>query len=138
MVRGPRFASVGVVVAFAAATLMGCHTEEVDDKAPAHAVIKFEGAVDPAYVGHWKEVGGLSELDLTADGPGSIIAVSEGPAGKSKRTIKSNWLISGKDLLLQYTAGGSEVVLKQSASLAGDSLTVVQAGNKHKTAYKRS
>jgi len=109
-----------------------------DDGPPAPKPITFGGAVDPQYVGKWVTDNGSSSLQLDKDGAVTILSSHPSPGGiVTSPPVKGKWLVSGKDLLLQYTVTGRpETTVKYPATLAGNEMTLDQ-GSRSKMVYKR-
>ncbi len=99
----------------------------------------FEGKVDPKFAGEWHTDPDQSTLNMHDDGSVDIVAVASGPGGSVTNKFKGQWAISGKDLMIKYgpASDGMPVVLKYSAELSGDTLKLVQSGNKVKSTYRR-
>jgi hypothetical protein len=120
-----------------AIAIVGCSPSEVDESLPTRAVHAFTGAVDPAYVGHWKGNDKMSGLDLKEDGTATIMSATESAGGRAESKITGEWKVDKPSLLLRYKMGTQEVTLKYQAKLNGDSLELIQSGNNHKNSYRR-
>ena len=128
------------VAALAAAVAsLGCQKAD-DEYAPAvkPKTFTFEGKVDTHYVGNWGTADGSSNLDIEKDGELKIETVTNSVTGKSVGHISGNWLTEGKSLMFRYSVGSqAPTVLKYTASIAGNVLTLTQDGSSVKTTYKR-
>lgn len=106
--------------------VVGCKGGD-DDVEPAVVpkAVAFEGKADPAYAGTWTSTDGSSVLDLQKDGGVAISQTSASVNGKSTSRVKGRWLVSGGDLLFQYTEkSGGETTVKYGATLAGKELAL--------------
>ncbi len=123
----------------AATFLWGCQSEPDENAGPVRRAYAFHGKVEPRFVGEWHGNPAPSALSLRKDGSLGIVAVVMSPHGRKSSRLDGSWLVSGTDLFLRYRDAGDkhEVVLKYSATLAGDTLKLVQAGNGVKATYHR-
>jgi hypothetical protein len=129
-----------MAVAFAPVILVaGCKGAD-DDYAPAvlPKVYPFEGAVDAKYVGTWAATDGSSTMSILKDGKLGIETVSHSMNGKSVGHVSGNWLASGNSLMFKYSVRTQPpTVLKYTATLTGNTLTLQLADAKKKTEYKK-
>jgi hypothetical protein len=133
-------ALIHVVAAAGAATLLcSCQVETDVTTGPVRHVYPFQGAVDSKFVGEWHTNPAPAGLSLKKDGSLGIVAVVVSPHGNTSSKLNGLWLVSGSDLLLKYreSGDGQDVVLKYSATLSGNTLKLVQAGNGVKSTYIR-
>ncbi len=72
---------------------------------------------------------------LTKTGNLTVETISFSLKGKSDTKIPGQWMASGDALLFSYLANSKQMVLKYSASLSGNTLTLVQGTIK--TVYHR-
>jgi hypothetical protein len=104
---------------------------------PVRKVVKFEGAADPKFAGTWKTDKESSVLDLRKDGSLTITSMVRSPRGTVKSSFDGKWLVSGEDLLLQYSAPKQgEMTIEYPAQLTGNEMTLDQ-GSRSKMTYKR-
>ena len=128
------------VAAIAATVLAGGCKGADDEYAPAFVpkTYAFEGKLEPKYVGAWVSADGSSTLGIVKDGGLKIDTASRSVAGKSLSHVAGQWLASGGTLMFRYTVGSqAPTVLKYSATLSGNTLTLQQADGRAKTTYKR-
>lgn len=130
---------LSVAALAAAVASLGCQKAE-DDYAP---VVKpksysFEGQIDAKYVGKWSAADGSSMLDIEKDGVLNIETVTNSVSGKNVSHLSGKWLTEDKSLMFRYAVGAqAPIVLKYTAALAGNVLTLTQEGSALKTTYKR-
>ncbi len=130
---------VSMLVAVLAASIGGCKGSGGDTitAIPHRKVVQFQGSIDPQYVGSWKSKSG-AQLKLDKDGTASIVSTAATPHGTVSHVLSGKWLLSGQNLLLQYTQQQTVVTIQSKAELKGSSLTLIQAGNHFKTIYFKS
>jgi len=127
-----------VAIAFSAMAMAGCQSADEDEGPPKRASHEFVGEVDPAYAGSWAGQDKMSGLELGKDGTAKILAATMSAKGRSESKIPGEWRVSKPSLLLRYKVGKDEVTLKYKATLKGDTLELIQAGNNHKNVYRRA
>lgn len=131
---------IGMVALLATAIhVCGCRGSE-DDYAPAVVprTFAFEGKIEPKYVGNWSSTDGSSTIDIMKGGVLKIETVSRSVAGQSVGHITGKWLVDANNLSFQYVVGAQKpTVLKYSASISGNTLTLQLSGGKMKTTYRR-
>jgi hypothetical protein len=130
-----------MAVAFAAAVhLCGCKPSTDDDSGPPKPpVVAFTGSADTKFVGNWKSTDGRSGLDMAKDGTVSILAVAATPSGDRKTSLTGSWLFNGTYLLLKYSdKGQAELVIRYTATLSGNTLTLLQVGARKKLVYTKT
>ena len=132
--------ALGMVAAVAAAVLAaGCKGAD-DEFAPAVVpkTYAFEGKLEPKFVGVWNSTDGSSMMEIVKDGGLKIDTTSRSITGKSVVHVSGEWLADGDSLMFRYVVGTqSPTVLKYSAELSGNTLTLKQVDGKVKTTYKR-
>jgi len=127
-----------VAAAILVAALPGCQSPIDEERMPTRQTFDFKGTVDPKFAGDWLATPAPTALAMKKDGTVDIVSVASGPRGKVITKLSGSWLVSGSDFLIKYTEnGGSTIVLKYAASLSGDTMTLVQAGNHVKKIYHR-
>jgi len=119
----------------------GCKGAEDDEYAPAvrPKAFAFTGKQDAKFAGKWRTADGDSTVEILKDGNLNLQTVSHSQSGKSVSDLKGQWLVDGSSLLFQYSVDKQPpTTLKYTATLAGDTLTLVPDGGKVKTVYKRT
>jgi hypothetical protein len=132
--------SVWMVALTAAAILFSGCTKSDDEFAPAFVpkTYAFDGNIEPKYVGSWQSSDGASTMQIVKDGSLNIETTARSIAGKSVTSVSGKWLASGDTLKFRYVVGKQEpTVLKYTASLSGNTLTLKLADGKAKTVYSR-
>ena len=123
-----------------AALLAGCSRESENiTQGPKPAAVSFAGKIDPRFVGAWTSTDSNSKIEMLKDGSANLVTITRSPYGKLVDKVSGKWLVSGSDLLFDYSDKAHDmIVVKYGASVSGKSMTLSQAAGRIKTKYKKS
>lgn len=118
-----------ITVTFSSA-LSGCRgdaDEEITSSEPPRREIKFEGTIDPTYVGTWKDVKGDLRYNFSKEGTYTNKGTVSTPAGPQPVDLSGDWKVNGTLLILKDSKGET---YDYDAKISGSELTLKTKGQK--------